>query len=224
MLVLITGMMRSGSTFTFNVVKHLLSRRGESLFWEPIDHIEELFKSQGSLYDHLIFKQHLGDEFSKLLIKQRCARTICSYRDPLEAMASWMQVFDKPFDQSLQAFQRSTEFVAFQLQYALMIDYDEIERQPAQVVKRIARHLDLPIAIGEARAISSTLAKEKIKARYDAMQREGANVQEMAFSYYDKQTFFHRRHVRGHDAIPATEYFSDEQRALIKRELILPII
>jgi len=219
MLVLISGMMRSGSTFTFNVAKHLLTRQGESLFWEPIEHIEELLKSQGSVYDHILFKQHHGDEFSRLLIKQQCARTICSFRDPLEALASWMQVFGHPFDESLQHFKRSIEFIAFQRDHALMISYDEIENKPTKVIKKIARHLNLPVGFGEPKSIALNLKKEKVKTRYDGLQKEEADIQDMGFTFYDKNTFFHRRHVRGDDAIAAADFFSEEEQALIRKEL-----
>jgi Sulfotransferase domain len=222
MLVLITGMMRSGSTFTFNVAKHLLTSGGETAFWEATEHLEESLKAQGHACDHLIFKQHLGDDFSRLLMKQGCVRSICSYRDPMEAMASWMQVFGTPFDQTLRLFEQAIDFVAFQREHALMVRCEDIERKPADVIRDIARHLDVPVTTEAITALAASLDKETVKTRYDNLKKEDANVHDTGFSFYDRETFFHRRHVRGGDAIASEAFFSDDERAIIRETLVLP--
>lgn len=223
MLVLITGMMRSGSTFTFNVAKHLLARNGATMFCEPADEIEDFLRSKGNIYDHLIFKQHLGSDFSRLLIKHQCARTICSYRDPLEAMASWMQVFGFSFEQSLHDFKRSIEFINSQRRHALMLSYSEIEETPEVVIGKIARHLTASIEQAECAAIAASLDKDMIKQQYDQLENQAAGVRDIGFSYYDEDTFFHRQHIRGHEAIDAERFFTKQQRELIRAELAFSI-
>lgn len=215
--------MRSGSTFTFNVAKHLLARNGATVFCEPADEMEDFFRSKGNDYDHLIFKQHLGSDFSRLLIKHQCAPTICSYRDPLEAMASWMQVFGFAFEQSLHEFKRSIEFINFQRRYALMVSYDEIERTPEIVIGKIARYLTAAIEPAECAAIAASLDKNLIKQQYDQLENQAVGVRDIGFSYYDEDTFFHRQHVRGHEAIDPERFFTKEQRELIRAELAFSI-
>ncbi len=223
MIVLVTGMPRSGSTFTFNVVKQLLSRGGTRVLCGSVDLLEDILPTSSLEYDHIIVKQHHGSEFSRLLIKHQSTRTICSYRDPQEAMASWMQVFEASFEASLENFRRSIDFMTFQRPFnSLFVDYDSIEAEPETVIKSIANHLDQALDAAEAAAISTRLDKGTVKARYDALSRDDRNIEDMGFTFYDQDTFFHRRHVRGADAVPSQDFFTSEEQEAIGAQLVLP--
>ena len=104
-----------------------------------------------------------------------------------------------------------------------MVSYEDIEKKPMKVIRKIARHLNVSAGLGELKAIASTLGKEEIKRRYDDLSKDEADIREIGNSYYDTNTFFHRRHVRGPDAIAAAEFFTEAQRKIIREELKLPV-
>lgn len=210
MIVLITGMMRSGSTIAFNIVRQLLSQHGEHVHCEPADDIAGSIQNNGLSADHLIYKQHLGSAFSWSLIKHECAKGICTYRDPEEAMASWMQVFGYSFDEAMDAFRGSIDFIEFQRGRVLFVNYESIQCALVSVIKRISEYLGVASVSQTCHEIAHSLDRTNVQSVC------------MAATTYDPITFFHRNHIRGSNAIKAERYFTARQRLIIHDELRVP--
>src|SRR5579871_5554944 len=97
MLVLCTGMNRSGSTWSYNVVRQLLTRQGGTVGGGYVNEVGEALLRGGQRFDHLVFKTHGPDDYGRVLIKQRLCRTIYTYREPLDAVLSAMEAFNNGF-------------------------------------------------------------------------------------------------------------------------------
>jgi len=100
MIVIIAGMPRSGSTYTFNVVRELLLLDGdrETSWVTTNDFSGSMRDSSGK---HLIIKSHHPDEIMRKLISLNAAYFICSIRKPEDAVVSWMRTFNATLDESI---------------------------------------------------------------------------------------------------------------------------
>jgi len=80
MIVFVAGMPRSGSTFSFNVAREILSLRGTVYHEYSHTLTEVVARSAGA--DHILWKDHSTDEASMRLIELGAASVICTFRKP----------------------------------------------------------------------------------------------------------------------------------------------
>src|SRR5258708_6354288 len=91
MIVLLTGMFRSGSTWAFNVAKSLLSREVPVAALIAGTYANDVGAAIAELDEHIqhfLIKTHMPDRVGHMLIKHRMTPTICTYRDPLDCIVS----------------------------------------------------------------------------------------------------------------------------------------
>ena len=85
-------MPRSGSTFSFNVAREILSARG-SVYQEPREDVVEAVSRSGGT-DHMLVKGHNLDAVSLALARAGGMRIIMTVHRVEDAMASWLEMFD----------------------------------------------------------------------------------------------------------------------------------
>ena len=141
MIVFIGGMMRSGSTFTFNVARSLLAARG-TVYHEPNPALAELLKAADG-FDHLLFKAHTIDETTARLTKLGAVKTILTVRKPEDSIASLIRTFSIPLDQSIKITNDWLSDVAPMSRHSLTLNYETIDTQPAQAIAAIVGYLGL---------------------------------------------------------------------------------
>jgi hypothetical protein len=217
MIAIIAGMQRSGSTFSFNVARELLEARGGVTVFSTDAFEEALNASKNS--SNLIIKTHAPDHFTNLLLKKKAIPCICTIRKPEDAIASWMRTFEFSLEESVAAYKRWLAWHSQMSKHVLNIDYHEIERTPLLVVLKIGRYLIRDIKINEAIHIWWQFRKSAVYKRTQGLQRDTQEIADIGFSYYDKTTFFHRRHVSSLKATSANEVLTQLQIALVRREL-----
>jgi hypothetical protein len=193
MIVFLAGMPRSGSTFSFNVVRELLARRG-TIYQEPISSAVSAVERSGSA-SHVLFKAHNTDDVTLRLIELGAVKVVCTVRRPEDAIASWMEAFGFQLDESIGAMQEWRRMFARLRDHALVVRYEQIDRQPWRAALRIARHVCPDASVMEVLRVARMYSKEKVKSATDELAKDGDNIVELSFSYYDRVTFLHRRHV-----------------------------
>src|SRR5437764_605665 len=99
MIVLIAGMHRSGSTFSFNVVRELLQRRGGAYQEVCSSVTSAVERSDGS--GHVLVKEHLFDDVTLRLVELGAVKAVCTIRRPEDAVASLMETFGLGLDESI---------------------------------------------------------------------------------------------------------------------------
>jgi hypothetical protein len=201
-------MPRSGSTFTFNMARETLLRRGSVAAIAGDSLAEALNHLAGE--DHLLIKSHGTDEPLRRLIQGGGAVCVCSYRKPEEAVASWMRTFDFGFEHALQLIEAWIQWHAGIAHLALNIDYREIERRPLWTILRIQHHLTRSYNLPEALRLRRLYSREEVARRVTAM-KPGSETIDGGFSYYDKVTFFHRRHISPPDERAASDTLAPGQ-------------
>src|SRR5436190_23198311 len=96
MIVFIAGMPRSGSTFTLNVAREILSLSGTT--HQEFSHNLPEIIANSEATDHIVWKGHTADHASIRLIELGAAKVICTFRNPEDAIASSMTIFGLTLD------------------------------------------------------------------------------------------------------------------------------
>ena len=81
----------------------------------------------------------------------------------------------------------------------LTIDYQIIDNQPRLAIEKIIAYIDAEVDAGYIDTLEERYNKLLLKAKYDALANDEGSV-DISFSYYDKETFFHRRHISSFNA------------------------
>ena len=217
MLIFCTGMVRSGSTWAFNVVKDLLTCKSSSNYTNYSENIKDIIDNQLTEYDNILIKCHQVDNFGRSIISHKCAKCIYTFRPPLEAITSFMQVFNKSFDEILEYIEILLSFMEFQSQYdVLWIEYNSIEENPELVIQKIADYIGVKATRNQINLINSKLSKENISKHAENLTlkkdeySEFKNIVDVGFSYYHKDTLIHRNHIRKYP-ISANSFLTQEQ-------------
>ena len=92
----------------------------------------------------------------------------------------------------------------------------QLDRRPWLAAWRIARFLCPDVTLAEVLRIARRHAKARVKQRSDALQSGSKGVVDIGFSYYDRATFFHRRHVSSLRSYPAEKRLPSDQLARIR--------
>jgi hypothetical protein len=221
MIVFLAGMQRSGSTFAFNIARDVLQKRG-TLYQQAAFDIPAELATAGPC-DHLLLKSHDMDELGIRLARTGAIRVICTIRRPEDAVASFMQTFNFPETDSIILIKAWLVLYAKIRDVALTIDYDDLDRHPIRAARTIGRFLSPDVGWREARAIARRHSKQTVKAMADRMDRTDPAVQDLGYSYYDRTTFFHRKHVSSLTSAGAETRLPPEQAARIRQAFANPL-
>jgi hypothetical protein len=208
MIVIIGGMFRSGSTFSFNIARELLEAKALTATSLRAPH-----ESTADIPEdcrHLVVKTHAPDEPSRKLIELGAIKCICTFRSPEEAITSWMHTFGFSLDESIKSFREWVNWHQQLSSLTLNISHDQIEKHPLLCILRIQHFLFGRIHLAEALRLKRKYNKQTIKNKYRSLP-EDDDTQNIGFSHYDKKTYFHRRHI-SENKVDCT----DENREIIR--------
>ncbi len=191
MIVFIAGMPRSGSTFTFNIVRGLLEARGQ-VHHAPVESALAALEGAESA-DHLLFKGHATDDATLKLAKLGAMKVICSVRNPEDAIASCMETFDLPMEDAIAATQRWFGMFQAIKDYSLTLAFETINDDPFAAARSIASYIGAPPS--EAEAICRLHTKDRVLEMSRRVANGEGNIKDVGFSSYDTTTLYHRRHV-----------------------------
>jgi hypothetical protein len=201
MIVLCNGMPRSGSTWSFHVCEKLLraadarARVCTRFTHAPGDWIDTLAPQ----CDHLIVKSHSLDCLSMAMCCAGAAKVVYTQRDPYDAVASLMQMFQYTFEQAAAAIGRSLRLYEFHRshRHAMIVPYQALREKPRATIRAISRYLETAVSaqtIGRVHAETSFAA---MKAMADQVgESDSEFLVRRSGTVYDKRTHLHRNHLR----------------------------
>jgi hypothetical protein len=192
MIVIVGGMIRSGSTFSFNIVRELLMLSGpvESDSANSIDGAVLARQSDR----HFVLKTHAPDGNVFDHIRSGRLPCICTIRKPEEAVLSWVRTFGFPLEDGIESVRNWLSWHKSVADRVLTIDHDVIDQQPRYAITRIVEFLQCKSDGALIDALEARYEKGALKRKYDALPMSEGTV-DLGFSYYDRETFFHRRHI-----------------------------
>jgi len=217
MIVIIAGMQRSGSTFTFNVVRELLSARESTAIRTTDSLTEALLKSEGKV--NLITKTHSPDDLTNQLLQKGSLKCICTLRKPEDAIASWINTFGFSFDDAITTYKKWFIWHHTASKYTLNIEFDEVNKYPLVAIWKISNYLLKTCNIIELVRIWWKFRKKAVYSMTKELTNDPVTTTDIGLSNYDKNTFFHRRHISSLETRPATTYLNQDQIRYIRSEL-----
>ncbi len=195
MIVIVAGMPRSGSTLTYNIAREFLIERYtvdpvlSNSLPKNIDFAIDTKKA-------ILLKSHSPDKDATDLIVTGRALCICSMRKPEDAIASWMNAFGFSFEESIQHFEHWIAWHSSIAELTLNVDFTEIEKNLVGLIEKIGRYLKCDVSSDGVSFISKKYSKEAMYTKYQKMAKnESENIVDCGFSFYERDTLFHRRHV-----------------------------
>lgn len=210
MIVIVGGMPRSGSTFSFNIVRELLLARG-TVAWASDNVLPQPQVLEAT--EHFILKSHHPDPELLELMGSGAAKCICTYRRPEDAVASWSDTFGFSLVDSIATVRAWIQWHRVQ-HGSLDIDFRAIESDALGCTLDIQRYLLGAEEAIEARRLAQAYDKAAVFERVNHMEKTSRTV-DLGFSYYDPESFFHRRHVRSLDEAKAVHSLTvDELEAV----------
>ena len=223
MIVFIAGMQRSGSTFAFNIARDALGASGtvHQEAQAKADLVGALTRSDGA--DHVLVKSHDADALSIAMVRQGCVKVICTVRRVEDAVASWLEAFDWSEGDTIEYFRSWLGMFSELRGRSLILSYDSVDRRPGRAALLMARHLDPRIRRGEVRRIAASHAKEEVMKTVGEMRADDEGVSDVGFSYHDRNTFYHRRHVASLRSRSAEERLPREQVLRVRAALAAEI-
>ncbi len=219
MIVLISGMQRSGSTFSFNIARELLEARG-LVHKEPANSLISIIENS-DCSDHVIQKSHDIDEMTIRLLRLGALKSVCSVRKPEDAIASWMTTFQFSLQDSITHMISWIGMFHRIRHQSLIIPYELIEKRPARAAWKISQYLCPDASVKEVSIVVRKFSRARVKGMTDTLQLDNDGIKDIGFSYYDENTFFHRRHV-GKSVGQKAENIIGKDEVIIIRDSLRP--
>jgi hypothetical protein len=211
MIVIIGGMIRSGSTFAFNIARELLLQSGTVATYSGDSYAHAV--SQCSPADHFVLKTHWPDADTQALMVRGQARAICTHRKPEDAIASWMQAFEFSLESSIDSMRRWLEWHSRIADRVDNISYSKIDEHADKAIAKVHQLIHGQVLMPLAREQREKYDKARLREWLDPLPKDEKTF-DMGVSYYDRETFFHRRHIA---ASPAT--LTDAERERVRQAL-----
>jgi hypothetical protein len=100
----------------------------------------------------------------------------------------------------------------------LTIDYDTIDNEPQAAIGSIAIHLGFELDTSVVERLAHAYGKTALRERLDALPNDRSAV-DIGFSHYDRQTFFHRRHISAARPLRGEDELDEAQISAIRARL-----
>jgi Sulfotransferase domain len=209
MVVLCDGMVRSGSTWSFNVARELIRRSDPhhttlGFFNEDPAVLSAAIRQRSS---HLVIKCHTLDPSAYEPCCAGAVRAIYTWRHPYDAIASCIGMFGNSTRHWIGALRNALRVWSFHRTTgsACIVSYASITRTPLSSINSIASYLGLHVEPEQVRQIAEATSLEKLKNF--SRQIEGLETSRLIRKdgyFYDRHTLLHHNHIRdgriGHGA------------------------
>jgi Sulfotransferase domain len=213
MVILCDGMVRSGSTWSFNVALKILrscdpDRKTFGIYNENPAVLAAAVRPRSS---HLVIKSHSVDPSARRLCCTDAVKAIYTWRHPYDAVASCVRMFGSSVEHWIEVVRDALRLWSFhqQTSSACIVSYEAIVTDPVTAIARIASHLDLAIEPEALQHIAAEVSFKNLKRFSDHIDELGAaRLIRSNGQVYDRETLLHPHHIRnggigyGADSLP----------------------
>jgi hypothetical protein len=200
-VILCNGMIRSASTWSYNVVLKLMrAAAGESVYGNYNEDIAQFLESSPPTASYLVLKCHMLDAVGRGLLERGEARVVYTCRDLADAAVSFMRMFQFDFEHTLSALGGALELYKFHRAggHALILGYREITSHPLESVAKIAAHLGVKAPMEVLERINDETSLERAKDRVEQLKAGIDADQLVRFDRFvhDRKTLLNLDHIR----------------------------
>jgi hypothetical protein len=214
-------MMRSGSTWSFNVVRLILERHGELDGTLPrwvgaLAEVDRFIEAQRSNPKQVLVKVHRPGPFTRDLIASGEARNLFTHRDPRDAIASMQEMWGWQLCDMIRHLRIISEMVDGYRKsgHTLLLPYADIVARPGETIVAIASYLGVALDATEVEAIDAQTNRKAARALSDAPDFAVAPGTE-----HEETTLLHKNHIRDGRVGRFKDHLSAGDAATIAREL-----
>jgi hypothetical protein len=200
-IVFCNGMIRSASTWSYNVVMKLMRAVvGEGVYGNYNENIAQFLESCPSSASYLVLKCHMLDPVGRGLLERGEARVVYTCRELADAAASFMTMFQFDFEHTLSALEGALELYRLHRNsgHALILGYREITSQPLESVGKIAGHLGINAPVEVLERITEETSLERARDRVEQL-KAGVDADKLVrFDRFvhDRETLLNIDHIR----------------------------
>lgn len=233
MIVYCLGMQSSGSTWLYNIVREIFGAAGLDHAAYRAEMYEHFLDPRAAEHPHAVLRGHNLETGLLRLLHMADIKTILTFREPRDAVASFLQRFGKhgaKFVPVCNDTQRNlaTLLSASQHLEHLTFYYEDGFTERLETVRTLADFIGLPLADRQVYAIFDKYRAETVKsfiANIDHLPQDRLFVDDTQ-NAMDRQTSFHRTHISdmrigkwrdvldGEQQRVATELFADSAKLL----------
>ena len=227
MVILCDGMVRSGSTWSFNVALKLLKSCDPSrkAFGTYNDNPAVLAAAIKPRFSNLVIKSHSLDPFGQELCVRGAIKTIYTWREPSDVVASCTRMFGSSAPHWIGVLRNALRIWRFHqtTNSACIVSYEEIRLEPLAAIERIAGYLGLAIESEQLRGIAEEFSFERVKRFSQHIGGlEPSRQIRGDYDVFDRVTLFHKDHIRnggiGYGASQLDHSHLDEIDAMLREE------
>ncbi len=204
-LIFCTGVVRSGSTWSFNVCRHLgllLARQrgepfasaylGESDLDRAID--AQLARPAGPA----VIKAHAIGPRALAALRAGRVRAVCTFRDPRDCVASDLTFRRAAFDEAVRRVTHNLTYLGFYRSagHTLFVRYEDMIADPLPQVARVAAHLGVAADDAALRRVDALTGLATSRAICDGLRHRRPD--DVAWSDHrrvDPATQLHENHI-----------------------------
>jgi predicted O-linked N-acetylglucosamine transferase (SPINDLY family) len=201
-IVLCSGMPRSGSTWSYNVCRLLLTEvMGADLLeagYREGNVAEQYLADIGRTSKMHLLKLHYPGPAAADLISRGRAKNIYTVRHPLDAVASFGDALGEPIASAAQHIKDSLDSADqwHRQGNALFIDFDALASEPRNQIRRIAEYLEIEADAALVERIHEQTSLEAVQAFSEQLATSPDAVLARApKAAYDRVTLYHIGHV-----------------------------
>jgi hypothetical protein len=200
MLVFCNGMARSASTWSFNVVVRLLRRASPGAIHAGYDeNLHRFSQMTPAAAAHAAVKCHSLDRTGLMLIQVGAAKVVFTWRDPVDAVASFMIMFNTDFEKAFKVISDAIDLYHFHRRHGgLTLGYEDIVTRPADCIAQIADYLDLPLDDACAADIAEANSMKRMRQKVEEISSldYGPRLIRRDRGLYDPETLLNVDHIR----------------------------
>lgn len=227
-ITLCTGMMRSGSTWSFNVARLLMEQSAKQLNKKFFSSYDDYLSLDNFLQEHasttstfIVIKAHHPSNYALKLINEEQVKNICTIRDPRDCVASNQLLEDKDFDESFGFTKIHLEYIQHYLNTGstLFVRYEEMMENPIRKIDVIAKYLNINAAEEIIKYIhqeTNIEAAKKIIENIPSQPKEA--VHEEQSHLVDNKTILHQDHIHGGKIGRWKNDLNQEQQKTVNQE------
>jgi hypothetical protein len=200
-LVLCNGMVRSASTWSYNVVMKLLrAALGEGVYGGYNEDIAPFLASAPPTATYRVLKCHTLDTAGRRLAESGEAKVVFTCRNLADASVSFMRMFHYDFEHTFSALENSLELYRFHQRgrKALILGYNAITAQPLESVMKIAEYLGVTAPSEILERVTEETSADRARERVEQLKAEGDPSRLVRFDrfVYDPETLLNLDHIR----------------------------
>jgi hypothetical protein len=201
MVVLCDGMIRSGSTWSFNIAVELIRcsephRRAFGFYSENPAVLRAAVRPR---FSNLVIKSHALDPSAYELCQTGALKTIYTWRNPYDAIASALRMFGYSVEHWMGALRNALRVWEFHRTTgsACILSYESIMQTPVESIQSVAAYLGLHVAPDEASRIAKATSMQESRSLSDRIVKlDESRVVRKDGYVFDRSTLLHQNHIQ----------------------------